>query len=360
MDVDGAQDALIIGSGIAGSALAAVLCRRGHRVTLVAAQQSEQLASAVPAAVMAPPIGHATDPLSRIRLRGLHCTRAWLTGIADAGLDNGERTRGVLVRPLGERAWRRHGCLAHAPGAASAAGIEPPPRAIIHTRGAWLAPPVLAHALRTSCAERLSVATGHVRSVTRDRTGWHAHDDAGRQLATAAELIVAAGVGTGRLLLSVQHLLHPARGQATAFRASADTRALRLPISGGGYLTPAADGIHWVGATLQRGDVDTAPRAEDDRLNLELARTLLGLPEAPAPVDRFVGLRATTPNRIPLIGRCAEGAWVSAGHGAHGLLTGLLGAHLLADALAGRRHPWLRLTAPLERRDRGRSTDRSQ
>jgi tRNA 5-methylaminomethyl-2-thiouridine biosynthesis bifunctional protein len=130
--------------------------------------------------------------------------------------------------------------------------------------------------------------------------GWTAESAAGEPLATAATAILAAGTACTRLCPETRRWLLPARGQATAFRATAATAGLRVPVSGGGYITPAIAGTHWVGATLQRGDTDPAPRAEDDQTNLAFAKACLGLADRPEPIDRFVGFRATTPNRIPL------------------------------------------------------------
>ncbi|WP_070988495.1 FAD-dependent 5-carboxymethylaminomethyl-2-thiouridine(34) oxidoreductase MnmC [Halofilum ochraceum] len=358
------RTALIIGGGLAGSAAAAVLARRGWRVTLIADDDADR-ASDIPAAVMAATIGGATDPLTRLRRRGLNVTESWLAHLERAGFDCGRTARGTLLLPGNERDRARHRRVPPddpdarhvTPADARAAiGIEPPSDGVLHRRGACIQPDRLANALRSLHAGSIHTRGGRVERLVAHEDGWTAQSAAGEPLATATTAIIAAGTACTRLWPESRRWLLPARGQATAFRATAASAGLRVPISGGGYITPAIGGTHWVGATLQRGDTDPAPRAEDDQTNLAFAQRCLGLAEIPEAIDRFVGFRATTPNRIPLVGRLADNLWITAGHGAHGLLTTPLAAQLLANAIDGHRHPLLRFLSPENRRD-GHPTD---
>lgn len=356
--------ALIIGGGLAGSAAAAALARRGWRVTLIADDGADR-ASDIPAAVMAPTIGGANDPLTRLRRRGLNVTESWLAHLEQAGVHSGRIARGALLLPGNERDRARHRRVSPddstarhvTPAEARAAiGVEPPVDGVLHSRGGCIQPDRLATALRSSHDGAAHHLSAPVDRLVAHGDGWTAEGAAGEPLATAATAILAAGNACTWLWPDTRRWLLPARGQATAFRATTATAGLRVPVSGGGYITPAIAGTHWVGATLQRGAIDPAPRAEDDQTNLAFAQACVGLVEAPEPIDRFVGFRATTPNRIPLVGRLADNLWITAGHGAHGLLTTPLAAHLLADAIEGDRHPLLRFLDPTTRRD-GHPTD---
>ncbi|MFW5969477.1 MAG: FAD-dependent oxidoreductase, partial [Halofilum sp. (in: g-proteobacteria)] len=240
--------------------------------------------------------------------------------------------------------------------ARAAFGIQPAESGVLHRRGGCIRPDRLALAMQALHGGRIRLLEGYVDRLVARRDGWTAENAAGEPLATARTAVIAAGAGCVRLWPNTRRWLLPARGQATAFQGTAATSGLRVPVSGGGYVTPAIDGVHWAGATLQRGETDPLPRADDDRINLTFARDRLGLDAVPEPVDRFVGFRATTPNRIPLAGDLADGLWITAGHGAHGLLTAPLCAQLLAHAIEGHRHPLLRLLGPKRRRD-GHSTE---
>lgn len=355
---------LVIGSGLAGSAVGAALAQRGWAVTLIADHASD-CASSVPAAVMAPTVGGATDPLTRVRRRGLAVTEGWIARLERAGRNCGRIARGALLLPGNERDRARHLRVASDDPAArrvtpaearAAIGVEPAVDGVLHTRGGCIDPTRLAAGLRSLHEPAIECIEGRVERLVAVDGGWSAEDNAGNPLAGATLTILAAGTGCAHLWPGARRWLLPARGQATAFRATRATAGLRVPVSGGGYITPALAGTHWVGATLQRGDTDPVPRVEDDQTNLAFARACLGLAEKPEPIDRFVGFRATTPNRIPLVGSLAHNLWITAGHGAHGLLTAPLCAELLTDAIEGHQHPLLRFLDPGTRRD-GHPTD---
>ncbi len=118
----------------------------------------------------------------------------------------------------------------------------------------------------------------------------------------------------------------------------------------GGYLTPALDGLHCVGATFDLHDPDPAPRDQDDAANLaQLRRHLpdhwaeLG-GDAIRVVDRRVGLRCQSTDFLPLAGPLPDparddlaalpGLWLSIAHGSRGITGTPLCAEILADRIS--------------------------
>ena len=350
---------LVIGAGLAGAATAAALARRGTAVTLLS-DPGGRAASAVPLAVMAPYPTRARDPLSRFRNQGLCLTRAWLAHLEAMGLDSGRRVDGVLIVPVRprERA-RRDRVRARLGGprvldvdqALGASGMRPPEPSVFHPQGACIAPESLASALlaaaRPGTVERIA---GRVERVVRAGHGWRALDERGRPLATAAQAVLAAGPASASLWPALARALVPVRGQASAFPASAASVGLRLAVSCGGFVTPAFNGLHWVGATAQRYEDDLLARAEDDRENAARFCSLWPGAPAPVPCERFVAVRATTPDRLPIVGELDDGLWVNAGHGSHALQTAALAARLLAGVITGRAsHPLWSVVHPARR-----------
>ncbi|HNH88609.1 MAG TPA: FAD-dependent oxidoreductase, partial [Thiobacillaceae bacterium] len=119
-----------------------------------------------------------------------------------------------------------------------------------------------------------------------------------------------------------------------------------------GYLTPAVDGIHCLGASYA-WDEGTELRTEEHAGNLVRLAHMLPGAEAdlePASLDGRVGFRAATPDRLPLVGALPDPASVLARDcrladlprlpGLYGLLglgsRGLVWASLAAEALASR------------------------
>jgi tRNA 5-methylaminomethyl-2-thiouridine biosynthesis bifunctional protein len=127
--------------------------------------------------------------------------------------------------------------------------------------------------------------------------------------------------------------LRRVRGQLT----SVPEEALEPPhavVLRGGMVLPAIDGRCVVGATYDLEDPESAVREEDHAGNLERLRGILGV-EVRAPVDGRVAFRAVTPDRLPVVGRIAEGVYGAFAYGSRGLVWAALAAELIASELEG-------------------------
>jgi tRNA 5-methylaminomethyl-2-thiouridine biosynthesis bifunctional protein len=63
----------------------------------------------------------------------------------------------------------------------------------------------------------------------------------------------------------------------------------------------------------------------------------------PAALAGWTGFRTTVPDRLPIVGACADdGAYAFTGLGSRGLLWGPLGAEAIASALEDEPLPWAR------------------
>ena len=99
---------------------------------------------------------------------------------------------------------------------------------------------------------------------------------------------------------------------------------------------PTREGLLF-GATHDRGQSDVDVRDDDHRRNLELlarARPTLAAELAQVPLQGRAGVRASTPDRLPLAGELEPGLLVLTGLGGRGfVLAPLLAEHLAAKAL---------------------------
>ena len=124
-------------------------------------------------------------------------------------------------------------------------------------------------------------------------------------------------------------------GQVSHVPATHHSEALSAGLSFGGYLTPAENGMHELGATFDRsGAMDLTDAATEH--NLQLLPEALRAMFADVDQDMITGRvsqRASTPDRNPVMGRIGAG-----GHGV--FVLGALGARgftvapLLGDMLA--------------------------
>jgi tRNA 5-methylaminomethyl-2-thiouridine biosynthesis bifunctional protein len=177
------------------------------------------------------------------------------------------------------------------------------------------------------------VREASVASVEPAAGGWRLLDAAGRVLATADAVIVAAGLASADLVAGLP--LGAVRGQAS-WTAPADPP---LAAAFGGYAIPTRDGVLF-GATNDRGDVARDIRPDDHRRNLEALAE--GLPHlagrlADKPLEGRASIRVTTPDYLPVAGAAPEapaGVFVLSGFGARGFtLAPLLAEHVAALAM---------------------------
>lgn len=100
------------------------------------------------------------------------------------------------------------------------------------------------------------------------------------------------------------------------------------------YVVPRRDGVV-VGATqYEAGDrADTAPRVGGvSDLLIDATELMPGLAEYRV-AEIGSGLRPTTPDGLPLVGRCDDRTVVAVGHGRNGILTAPLTAEIVVDLL---------------------------
>jgi len=155
--------------------------------------------------------------------------------------------------------------------------------------------------------------------------------------------LIAAGLGSSALLsLADRPLesLRPNRGQQDEVRLeSADdgAGALRRPLNFGRLLLPQTGSDRaWLGASFDRHPPEDwqAPRERDRADNLErMAQALPSLP-VEATGRSWVGLRATTPDHLPLAGLIGHSLGLLTGLGSKGFLYApILSQCLMAEAL---------------------------
>lgn len=171
-----------------------------------------------------------------------------------------------------------------------------------------------------------------------------------------ADALVVCIAGAAGALPGLEWLpLRIVRGQVTFCRATQASLRWHRPQCHAGYLTPALNDTHCVGATFDRNRQEAEIHSADDRINLEtLKRHLpdhwqaLGGPDIEI-VGHHAGLRCQSPDTLPMCGplpdptdgphTLATDVFLNIAHGSRGLVQTPLCADLVADTLSGRPHP---------------------
>jgi len=337
----------VIGAGLAGAAVAASLARRGWQVTVLdAADRPAAGASGLPVGVMAPHVSPDDALLSRLTRAGIRTTWIELERLLAQGRD--WRASGVLERrPEGDTrvpaGWSDAGPNESWPASTAQlarTGLPADTPALWHARAGWVRPSRLIEAwLREPGVEFRGNAV--VERLSRSAAGWQLFDAAGRLLAEADRIVVAAGFESGRFAPRLP--LQPVRGQVAWGRMTGELALPATPLNGDGHLiahVPEGEGaLLWLaGATFDRDSTELAPNDADAAANRERLKRLHPAAAAglAASFDRseakaWVGVRCASGDRRPLVGPLDEdGLWACTALGSRGLSFAALCAELLA------------------------------
>ncbi|CAA9395376.1 MAG: tRNA (5-methylaminomethyl-2-thiouridylate)-methyltransferase / FAD-dependent cmnm(5)s(2)U34 oxidoreductase [uncultured Ramlibacter sp.] len=333
-------NAIVIGAGLAGAAVAASLARRGWQVQVLdAAEQPAAGASALPAGLLAPHTSPDDNLLSRLSRAGVRITLQQCRELLEDGED--WQQSGVLERrgaeapafpdlgPGGEDWQRQHD--------------EAVP-AVWHAAAGWIKPAALVQAWLSQDGVQWKGRCNVTRLEQRQRR-WHALAEDHKTIADGDLVVVAAAAGSAALLQG-RLRLQPVRGQVSLGTGGSTPAWPAWPLNGNGHFLPSvplAQGRAWLsGSTYVRGDTDLVHRHEEQLANLARLQALA--PEVAEPlaaafnagqVAAWTGVRCASSDRRPLVGEIEPGLWANTAMGSRGLTFAALCAELLAARLHG-------------------------
>ncbi len=301
------REAAVLGAGLAGTATARALAEKGIAVRLMDTSGGiSQGASRIPAAVLHTRLSPATSVLAAFRLHAFAYAAHRCRGRP------GTTASGVLQLPGPTMDAERLARTAQVTSPEIAQLLDPDDASscagMLLDDSALFFPQAL-----TIDGHRLSKAlSGHTHI---DIAATPSTDTMPTVRATGANI-------TGFDWLEVGVLA----GQMDRFGCG---RSPKLPIVGNGTVVPAEDSV-WTGATYEY-----RPWTPSDATSANAGRfrRLLGTTPGRS-LERFRGIRAVTSDRVPVIG-CNEGVWFNLGHGSHGTVSAILGAEIVASAIAG-------------------------
>ena len=363
-----ANTAVVVGGGLAGSAVAYSLALRGWDVTVLdRAEQPASGASALPAGMVAPHVSPDDALLSRLSRSGVRLTLQRARELLEYGTDWAptgvleHRVEGKRGLPRSE-AWQQWGddwSVESNTQQRQAAHLPDDASALWHVNAGWIRPAQLVRAQLRHPGIRWQGGCD-VAVLQRLEGGWRPLDANGEVLAEAGHVVLASAWPTlGLLQVLGEHglPLHPLRGQISwGAMASLPAAALALlppfPVNGHGALAhgmtgPDGEPGWFVGSTFDRGITEAILRPEDRQANLVKLRGLLPeLAQAMAPAfdqaHDWAGVRCTLPDRVPAVGPLAPqrlpGLHICTGLGARGLTLSVLCGELLAALMHG--EPW--------------------
>jgi glycine oxidase len=349
------SDVLIIGGGIVGCACAYELAKRGARVTLLEYGKTGMQATNAAAGLLAP-LGEADAPTAILRT-GMEALRAF-PALADelrdrCGFDIELMTEGILkiafddddVHALQRRfAWQRElGMPLEWLDGAMCRELEPRLTervvgGVFSPHEAWVSNQLLVLALER--AARSVGAHIHEQSpvirVLR-RGGNVTGVVAGDQTYEAPAIVLAAGARSGQIArkMGFELPVFPVRGQMLALGGM--QAPIRHAIWGGdgyGYLVPRANGLIFVGATVEHVGFRRRTTKSAIASLRRMAQALVPQLEAATMPFEWAGLRPATPDGLPHIGPIGGTNVVAAtGHYRNGILLGPITGKWIASGI---------------------------
>ena len=320
------RKALVIGAGLAGAALCERLCARGWEVELRERHaEPAQEASGNLAGTFHPVVTPDDSVFARItRAAFLYSLRRWQSletprwdrcGVLqlarnDKELESQRRALAGLPAEYAQLVTREEASR-HAGVPVAAAGVWFP-------EGGWIQPQSLVRAQLEACGDRLHRRFGsEVKALEAGRTVILANS------ADAPKLHAVPGLRLRRV-----------RGQLT-YLPEAALEAPHAVVLRGGMVLPPIDGVCLVGATYDLEDADAALREDSHAGNLERLKNILGVEPKARHWQGRVAFRAVTPDRLPLVGKIADGVYGAFAYGSRGLVWAALAAEIIASELEG-------------------------
>lgn len=336
----------IVGAGLAGTSLAQRLAERGLHVSLFDAKPGPGLeASGNPVGVFRPLFSRDDNHVSRFsRAAFCYAMHHW-DRLAAAGHNPRWLSCGVVqIARDDAEAHRWHEILADYPAEYIQAFAADEIERLTGDElggyrvplGGWISPPSVCAVQIASQAARINTrfATA-VTAIEPCSSGWRLTLQNQPEAPEYHTVILAnANQAAG---FSPHLPLQPVRGQLSYLPAGS-LPAIQQVIARDGYVTPAVDGMHVLGASYDLNDTSTEPHAQAHAGNLQRLAGLLPGWEKNFSADRLQGrvaFRATTPDRLPIIGALEPGLYAYTGLGSRGIVWSALGAELLASMILG-------------------------
>lgn len=347
----GLKKIAVLGAGIAGCSVAHALATRGHAVKLMDRHDSTaRETSGNPVGIVYPKLTVDASPMGIYHAHAFSFTRSLLAGLKLSSW----RACGVTHLDMDDAEKQKTAQILE--NNAFPADYAHPCNGGYHQPMAgFLSPPEFCARL-ASHPNITQYFTASVDDIQKVADGWKI------QGTDYDAVVMAFGNGSKTFAQTEWLPLQSLRGQITMLKPTATSPSLDKVICHEGYITPLQDGLHCIGATFQKEEAATPDtRAADDLENLKkLNETLpqFGFSETHIAGSRS-GYRATTPDKLPMAGGCAdyaafiaanpqvrggaavsemprlEGLYISTGFGAHGMTGAPLAGEIIAAEISG-------------------------
>ncbi len=377
------EKAVVIGGGLAGTAVAEALQRRGFAVSLLERHGALAKEASGQAAAIAQPILHRQPSAKmRLSLSGFFYFLSHLERLLCASCPIRNKACGVLQLAHKEGLAERFRIASNLPffleqrrlqiqlldtkQASELCGMQTTCGGVFFPQALWLSPKDLCQAhlsvgekMRSSGIKKIDLRYFYEAlrlEYNAQQRLWHIYDTRKRKL-EARYLVLACGAGGLAYIegiappweLCLKKVLRQVRGQSFLMPAKGLSQALLCPLSYDGFCIPQVDAQAncLVGASFE--EWNTKAEMEPKQNEMLYHRLLALLPNAGgltghaeggsslsswlAKLNTRVAFRCSSPDRMPLCGPLhsqEQGLYLSTAYSSHALLFSILGAEYIA------------------------------
>jgi len=333
------SEAIVVGGGLIGLAIAAALAERKVSVTLISERRPGE-ASPAAAGMLAPSVERASGPAHDFGIAARDRYPSFVDFLADrTGVRVPVNRLGILQVALSEKGIKGLKKTALPTSrwldAKELGELEP---ALSHGLGAVFSPDdgavdntILLAALEKLCAasDRITRVSDAVMAVDPARDSCTVRAESGAQR-TARSVIIAAGAWAGKITgARLARAVEPARGQIVSYSAAPLRHVAYGPR---GYVVPR--GVVTIGgSTMENVGFDSSTTASGvKKVRTASEEICPGLASAQR-TDAWAGLRPITPDMLPMLGPDPEHPSLiyACGHSRNGVLMAPLTGDLIAD-----------------------------
>ncbi|UYZ84261.1 bifunctional tRNA (5-methylaminomethyl-2-thiouridine)(34)-methyltransferase MnmD/FAD-dependent 5-carboxymethylaminomethyl-2-thiouridine(34) oxidoreductase MnmC [Entomomonas sp. E2T0] len=373
------RTAIVIGAGVAGASSAASLAARGWQVTVLERNHDIALEGSGNAqGILYLKLSAHQTLQSRLLIEGFGYTRRLLESLTNQGkLTKNEDWQdcGVLQLAFDDKEQKRQQQLAEAfsssllypvdqQQANQLAGLTVNNNGLFFPEGCWVKPRKLCQALLDHPNIKV-LCNQNVVSLDYQVTHWNVLSGE-NTLATADIVVLAGAADTKQFMMTNKLPIKAIRGQTTELPVTDSSQALSTIVCSDGYISPARDSKHCLGATFNFHAADLALSNKEHRENIQTLKTIsLDLGDR-LQVDHLdinslegrAAYRCTATDYLPLVGPIADrdtflhdyqvlikdskktpnipchwirGLFLNVAHGSRGLITAPLCGEMLAS-----------------------------
>lgn len=385
------EAAIVLGGGIAGCTTARALAERGIAVTLIERHKKvAQEGSGNPQGILYPKLSTKTSQLARFGLAALLNASRYYRNFLDSPEASIGKRCGVLVLPQSKRDKKQFEEIAKLFPSEFVQLLEDKQLhqmaglplsnqfGLFFSQLGWVKPPRVCQLLtehplitiKTAEVADIVYQSGslHQSSSPHQPGFWQALDGTDNTIGSAQTLVIACAFDSNKFSQTNHLPTQKVRGQITTLPTTPQSSTLKTVLCGEGYIAPAVDDVHTLGATYNIGETTTTVQAEDHQTNLQqLVTTDAAMAEFFEQVDTHqlqgrAAFRCTTPDylpiagpvpklddylqnygffrknaraHIPIAGATWPGLYINIGHGSRGLSYAPMCAELLASQICG-------------------------